>query len=282
MRPRTAALAALLSLAAAAAAHAQAAACEPGKLAQKYPSLVGRTIKIGVDPQTPPYVTRDLGDMTKLVGFDADLARAVFDCAGVKYEFFSGGWSGLLPALIAGQIDVFWNDLYYTPERAKQVDYVLYMQAGTGALTQAGNPKKITGMTDLCGAGVAVGLGTVEEPQVKEQDAKCRAAGKDGINMLTFPDVSAGVRLVQSRRVDVMLYDLGQPALARDDGRTGMAVGALSAGKRIVEMVPGTPGGAKGRMKKILIVALARKLLIALWRYATHGVIPEGAVLKPA
>src|SRR5271166_5439613 len=41
-------------------------------------------------------------------------------------------------------------------------------------------------------------------------------------------------------------------------------------------------GGAKGRMKKILIVALARKLLIALWRYATHGVIPEGAVLKPA
>jgi transposase len=40
--------------------------------------------------------------------------------------------------------------------------------------------------------------------------------------------------------------------------------------------------GAKGRMKKILIVAMARKLLIALWRYATHGVIPEGAVLKPA
>jgi transposase len=38
---------------------------------------------------------------------------------------------------------------------------------------------------------------------------------------------------------------------------------------------------AKGRMKKILIVALARKLLIALWRYVTHGVIPEGAVLKP-
>jgi transposase len=40
--------------------------------------------------------------------------------------------------------------------------------------------------------------------------------------------------------------------------------------------------GAKGRMKKILIIAMARKLLIALWRYATHGVIPEGAVLKPA
>jgi len=31
-----------------------------------------------------------------------------------------------------------------------------------------------------------------------------------------------------------------------------------------------------------MIVALARKLLIALWRYVTDGVVPEGAVLRPA
>jgi transposase len=28
--------------------------------------------------------------------------------------------------------------------------------------------------------------------------------------------------------------------------------------------------------------ALARKLLIALWRFVIDGVVPEGAVLKPA
>lgn len=38
-------------------------------------------------------------------------------------------------------------------------------------------------------------------------------------------------------------------------------------------------GGGK-RMRRIGIVALARKLLIGLWRYVTEGVIPEGAVLK--
>ena len=37
-----------------------------------------------------------------------------------------------------------------------------------------------------------------------------------------------------------------------------------------------------GRMRKTIIVALARKLLIALWRYATAGVVIEGAVMKPA
>jgi len=33
------------------------------------------------------------------------------------------------------------------------------------------------------------------------------------------------------------------------------------------------------RMKRIGIVALARKLLIDIWRYIEHGVIPEGAVV---
>lgn len=35
-----------------------------------------------------------------------------------------------------------------------------------------------------------------------------------------------------------------------------------------------------GRMRKTMIVALARKLLIALWKYVTAGVVIEGAVMK--
>ena len=35
-----------------------------------------------------------------------------------------------------------------------------------------------------------------------------------------------------------------------------------------------------GRLKKTTIVALARKLLVALWKYVTAGVIIEGAVMK--
>ena len=39
--------------------------------------------------------------------------------------------------------------------------------------------------------------------------------------------------------------------------------------------------GAKGRLKRVMIVALARKLLVALWRYLETGVVPTGARLKP-
>ena len=41
-------------------------------------------------------------------------------------------------------------------------------------------------------------------------------------------------------------------------------------------------GVAKGRIRRIAIVALARKLLVALWRFVTQGVVPEGAVFKAA
>jgi len=37
-----------------------------------------------------------------------------------------------------------------------------------------------------------------------------------------------------------------------------------------------------GRMKKTMIVALARKLLVALWKYITAGVVIEGAVMNAA
>jgi transposase len=39
-------------------------------------------------------------------------------------------------------------------------------------------------------------------------------------------------------------------------------------------------GQGRGRVRRIAIVALARKLLIALWRHATQGVAPRGAAFK--
>lgn len=39
-------------------------------------------------------------------------------------------------------------------------------------------------------------------------------------------------------------------------------------------------GKGTGRIRRIAIVALARKLLIALWRFLETGLIPDGAELK--
>jgi transposase len=39
---------------------------------------------------------------------------------------------------------------------------------------------------------------------------------------------------------------------------------------------------ARGRTRKIMIIALARKLLIALWRLVTTGEAPAGLLIRPA
>lgn len=39
-------------------------------------------------------------------------------------------------------------------------------------------------------------------------------------------------------------------------------------------------GASRGRIRRTMIVALARKLMVALWRYVTQGLVPEGAVIN--
>ena len=41
-------------------------------------------------------------------------------------------------------------------------------------------------------------------------------------------------------------------------------------------------GTLTGRTRRIAIVAMARKLLIALWRYVETGIVPEGIEISTA
>jgi transposase len=51
-------------------------------------------------------------------------------------------------------------------------------------------------------------------------------------------------------------------------------------GSALTEWYLARIANASKRMKRIAIVALARKLVVALWRYVTTGLVPEGAVLS--
>src|ERR1700719_3443858 len=180
------------------AARADEAACEPAKLATKYPGLAGKTIKIGQDGESVPFSMRDPKDFNKLIGLDADLARAAFACVGVPMDFSIGTWAGLIPATMAGQIDIMWDTLLYTPERAKKLDFVVYMNAATGMLVAKGNPKNIHSLGDLCGLTGTTALGTTQEAMLRESSNKCIGAGKPAVNIITSTDMPSGMRLVQN------------------------------------------------------------------------------------
>ena len=192
-----------LAVSALCSARADDASCDPAKLAAKYPGLAGKTIKIGQDGESVPFSQRDPKDFSKLIGLDADLARAAFACVGVPIDFTIGTWAGLIPAAMAGQIDIMWDTLLYTPERAKKLDFVVYMNAATGMLVAKGNPKNIHAIGDLCGLAATTTLGTTQEAMLRDTNNKCVAAGKPAVNIITSPDMPSGLRLVQSGRADL-------------------------------------------------------------------------------
>jgi polar amino acid transport system substrate-binding protein len=185
-------------------AKAEDAACDPAKLASKYPGLAGKTIKVGQDGESVPFSMRDPKDFSKLIGLDADLAQATFACIGVPMQFQVGTWAGLIPAAMAGQVDVMWDTLLYTPERAKKLDFVAYMNAATGMLVAKGNPKNIHALGDLCGLTSTTTLGTTQEAMLRDASSKCVAAGKPAVNIITSTDMPSGLRLVQNARADLV------------------------------------------------------------------------------
>jgi polar amino acid transport system substrate-binding protein len=204
MLPRIAALCALMIAAMLGVAPAAAAdpKCEPQSLATRYPSLAGKTIKVGISAADKPNSYRDPNDPSKIVGFDADYASAAFHCIGVPFEFAVAGWSGLMPALVSGQADVMWDGLYYTPERAKSVDYVLYSSAAEGIVVAKGNPRNIHALTDLCALKAVSQIGSTEIAALQHESQACLDAKKPEIGIVAAQDRPSGLRELQTGRVD--------------------------------------------------------------------------------
>lgn len=217
--------------------------CEPAKVAAKYPTLAGRTIRVGQDGESVPFSMRDPKDFSKLVGLDADLARASFACTGVPITFTIGAWAGLIPAAMAGQIDVMWDTLLYTPERAKKLDFVVYMNAATGMLVAKGNPKKVRALGDLCGLTATTALGTTQEAMLREASSQCTAAGKSAVTIITSSDLPSGLRLVQNNRADLVSVNkfVGDSMVAANPTTVESAFDIVTGAKIAVGTAKGNP-----------------------------------------
>jgi polar amino acid transport system substrate-binding protein len=240
---RRAACLAGIVLATTAVAKADEPTCEPAKAGAKYSTLVGKTVRVGQDGESVPFSTRDPKDFTKLVGLDADLARAAFACVGIPMDFSIGQWAGLIPATMAGQIDIMWDTLLYTPERAKKLDFVVYMNAATGMLVAKGNPKNIRALGDLCGVTATTTLGTTQEAMLRDANTKCVAAGKTAVNIITSPDMPSGMRLVQNGRADLVAINkfVGDSMVASNPTAIESAFDVVTGAKIAVGTAKGNP-----------------------------------------
>jgi len=273
---------ALLAVSPWCSAKADEAACEPAKMAAKYPGLVGKTIKVGQDGESVPFSMRDPKDFSKLIGLDADLAQATFACIGVPMQFVVGTWSGLIPAAMAGQIDVMWDTLLYTPERAKKLDFVNYMNAATGMLVAKGNPKNIHGLGDLCGLTGTTTLGTTQEAMLRDASGKCVAVGKAAVNIITSTDMPSGLRFVQNARADLVAVNkfVGDSMVAANPTTVESAFDVITGAKIAVGTAKGNPDLVKALREGLAAIRASGAEKAIYDRYhVDYGLTTEPATL---
>lgn len=191
-------------------------------------------LTIGTDPTYPPMEFLD-SDGKTLVGVDIELAHALAQVMGLKANVVGGSFDGLIPGLSADKYDIGISDFADTKEREKTLDFVDYLSVGSGFYTLADGGLEISSLADLCGHSVAVQQGTIQQEDLAKQDAKCKQAGKAGVNLLALPDHNAASVAVASGRAELAACgeEVADFAVLESHGefkRTGPRYGASPSG----------------------------------------------------
>lgn len=190
-----------------AAAFAAMPACKA--LQAKYPSLVGKTLVVGLGGYTKGFEAPAADDPSRIEGLDPSLFDRIGGCLGFTHDYQSGSFNVLLTSIDSGRADIG-PMLYVTDARLKQVAFVASLQVQDGSIVAKGDPKGLTGMDKLCGATVAAAAGTYEATKlVPDQSAACTAAGKAAVDLLLVQNTDNSIQAVRSGRADIYLTEAG-------------------------------------------------------------------------
>ncbi|MFF0472761.1 ABC transporter substrate-binding protein [Streptomyces sp. NPDC004284] len=159
------------------------AAASKAPLFAKLPADIQKAgvIKVGTDASYAPMEYTDGG---KIVGIDPDLGAALSKQLGVKLEFVSGTFDGLITSIYTGRQQLIMSAMTDNKKRqeglddsgkkiGKGIDFVDYFSSGVSLLVKKGNPQGVNSLDDLCGKTVAVQRGTIYEDTFKAQATKC-------------------------------------------------------------------------------------------------------------
>ncbi|MDF9429418.1 transporter substrate-binding domain-containing protein [Cupriavidus gilardii] len=154
-------------------------------------------LKIGLEGTYPPFGYR--GANNQLEGFDVDVARAVAGKLGVKPEFVTTEWSGIIAGLQAGKFDVIVNQVNVTPQRKQVLDFSKpYVFSAAQLIQRKDDKREFKSLEDLKGKRLGVSLGSNYNELAKSVA---------GIDVKTYPGAPEYLRDLAAQRVDAALND---------------------------------------------------------------------------
>jgi len=134
-----------------------------------------QTVRIGQSPTTRPTPSSNLPRRSSTPGWTPTW-RAPCSPASCPDRVQGRQMVGPAAGLIAGQTEVMWSNLFYTPPRAEQVDFVTIASTPPAASWE-GQPKKVAAWTRPAACAPRRPR-TVEETAFRDQSAPAVAAGK--------------------------------------------------------------------------------------------------------
>jgi polar amino acid transport system substrate-binding protein len=165
-------------------------------------------LRAAPDPTYAPFEYFDTDNKT-MIGWDVDFTDAVGAALGLKIEHVPASFDTILPGLASGKYDMAASFFSVTPEREKIVDFVQYINSGSGVAVLAGNPKKITmDPLTMCGKAIGAQKGSIQSMEILPAfSAKCVEAGNSAIDIQSFPGQSDANLALVSGRVDGVVAD---------------------------------------------------------------------------
>jgi cystine transport system substrate-binding protein len=156
------------------------------------------TLKVAVEGTYPPFNFKD-PKSGELTGFEVDLAKLLAARMGLKAEFVTTEWSGILAGLSAGKYDLIMNQVGITPKRLQSFDFSDAYTVSSAQLIVRKDEKRIfASLADLKGRKLGVGQGTNYEEQAK---------AVTGIDIKTYPGTPETLQDLVSGRIDAALND---------------------------------------------------------------------------
>jgi len=155
---------------------------------------------VGMEVEYFPFEYAD--EKGEPMGFDVDLAKLAAQELGVAIEIKDIEWTGLIPALQSGKVDLVVSGMTRTLARAKTVSFTEpYFVTGLCALVSLQRAADVTRVEDLNAEGrvIAVKTGTTGDLVASKRFSKAV------INR--FKDETACVREVVTGRADAFFYD---------------------------------------------------------------------------
>lgn len=164
---------------------------------------------VAIDPTFAPYEVTDSAG--KIVGYTPEIMQTVAKRLGVKLEYQTMSFNGIIPGLLAKSFDLEGSSLNVTAERAKRVSFTVPFGKTVNAVLARGDDSRFAKpatVESLAGLTAIVKATSTPEKLLKEFNTSLGAKNLAPIKILSLDTVEQTISALQAKRGDFVFDDI--------------------------------------------------------------------------